>query len=109
MVRMAAKQRATGVVPAPTLAMLRAHRAEILRVAAQRGVSNIRVFGSVARGDAGPDSDIDLLVDFEVRESGLDLVAFELDIEALLGYRVEATTSIHASIRDRVESQSVPL
>lgn len=54
--------------------MLRAQRDEILRLAAGRGVSNIRVFGSVARGDATPDSDIDLLVDFEVRQSGLDLI-----------------------------------
>lgn len=89
--------------------MLRAHRAEILRLAAERGVSNIRVFGSVARGDATPDSDIDLLVDFEIRNSGLDLVAFEMELESLLGYRVEAGTSIHARIRDRVESQAVPL
>jgi predicted nucleotidyltransferase len=91
------------------MAMLRAHRAEILHLAARRGVSNIRVFGSVARGDATPDSDIDLLVDFEVRDSGLDLVAFEMELESLLGYRVEAGTSIHASIRDRVESEAIPL
>lgn len=89
--------------------MLRARRREILRLAAARGVSNIRVFGSVARGDATPNSDIDLLVDFEVRDSGLDLAAFETDLEALLGYRVEAGTSVHASIRDRVESQAIPL
>ena len=56
---------------APSLAMLRVHKDEILGLAARRGVSNIGVFGSVARGDATPDSDIDLLVDFEVRDSGL--------------------------------------
>lgn len=77
---MAAETLATGTRPAPSLAMLRAHRDEIFRLADLRGVSNIRVFGSVGRGDATPDSDIDLLVDFEVRDSGLDLVAFELDL-----------------------------
>jgi hypothetical protein len=68
-----------GLRQAPSLALLRAHTDEILRLAARRGVSNIMVFGSVARGDATPDSDIDLLVDFQVGESGLDLIAFAED------------------------------
>lgn len=106
---MVAESRTPQVRHTPNLALLRAHREEILRLAAKRGISNIRVFGSVARGDATPDSDIDLLVDLVVRDSGLDLVAFEMELESLLGYRVEAGTSIHASIRDRVESQAVPL
>ncbi|MGH9055602.1 MAG: nucleotidyltransferase family protein, partial [Acidimicrobiales bacterium] len=67
---------------------------------------NIRVFGSVARGDATPDSDIDLLVDVEVRDSGLDLIGFAQDLEALLGYRVEVGTSVHEVIRRRVEAQA---
>lgn len=94
---------------APSLAMLRSHRDEIMRIAESRGVSNIRVFGSVARGDATPDSDIDLLVDFKVRESGLDLIGFALDLEKLLGYRVEVGTGVHKVIRDRVEEQAVEL
>lgn len=106
---MVADQQTAEVRRAPTLAMLREHRPEILQLAEERGVSNIRVFGSVARGDATPDSDIDLLVDFEIRGSGLDLVAFEMDLESLLGYRVEAGTSVHESIRDRVSAQAVPL
>ena len=89
--------------------MLRAHRDEILRLAASRGVTNIRVFGSVARGDATPDSDIDLLVDFEVRDSGLDLIGFAEDLEAVLGYRVEVGTRVHDVIRRRVEAQAVRL
>ena len=95
--------------PTPSLALLREHRDEILRLAEKRGVSNIRIFGSVARGDATPDSDIDLLVDFDARESGFDLVAFEMDLEALLGYRVEAGTGVHEVIRKRVEAQAVDL
>ncbi len=94
---------------APTLALLRAHRDAILRLAAQRGVSNIRVFGSVARGDAKPDSDIDLLVDFQIHGSGLDLIRFSEDLESLLGYRVEVGTGVHEVIRRRVERQAVPL
>jgi uncharacterized protein len=94
---------------APTLALLRGHRDEILGLAARRGVSNIRVFGSVARGDATPDSDIDLLVDFEVGESGLDLIAFAEELEALLGFRVDVGTGVHRVVRSRVDKQSVPL
>ena len=98
-----------GVLPAPTLAMLRAHRDAIVGLASRRGVSNIRVFGSVARGDATPESDIDLLVDFEAGESGLDLIAFAQDVEELLGYRVDVDTRVHRVVRDRVEAQAVPL
>lgn len=93
----------------PTLSFLRDHRDEILGFAKERGVSNIRVFGSVARGDATADSDIDLLVDFRVRQSGLDLIAFAQDLEQLLGYRVEVGTAVHDVIRERVEQQAVPL
>ncbi len=96
-------------VGVPSLAMLRAHREEILRLAARRGVSNIRVFGSVARGDAGPQSDIDLLVDFQVGESGLDLIAFAQELERLLGYPVDVGTGVHRVVRPKVERQAVPL
>ncbi|MGH9205157.1 MAG: nucleotidyltransferase family protein, partial [Acidimicrobiales bacterium] len=72
-----------------SLARLRAHRAEILRLAAGRGVSNIRVFGSVARGDATPASDIDLLVHFDTAHRGLDLFAFARKLEELLGHTVD--------------------
>jgi uncharacterized protein len=94
---------------APSLATLRAHKDEILGLAARRGASNIRVFGSVARGDATPDSDIDLLVDFKVGESGLDLIAFAEELEALLGHRVDVGTGVHRVIRSRVDEQAVPL
>lgn len=94
---------------APTLAMLRARRAEIIRVAASRGASNIRVFGSVARGDATPKSDIDLLVSFEPGRSLLDEAGLAAELEELLGYRVDVGSEVHASIRDRVMSQAVSL
>jgi hypothetical protein len=98
-----------GAHDTPTLSLLRAHRDKILQLAAKRGVSNIRVFGSVARGDATPDSDIDFLVDFEVRDSGLDLIAFAQDLEELLGHRVEVGTGVHRIVRPKVEQQAVPL
>lgn len=98
-----------GVRPPPSLAMLRTHRDEIFRLATRRGVSNIRVFGSVARGDATAESDIDLLVDFEVGESGLDLIAFAQEVEELLGYPVDIGTQVHRVIRPRVEQQAIPL
>lgn len=93
----------------PTLALLRAHRDEILRFAAERGVSNVRVFGSVARGDATSDSDVDLLVDFDTSHSGLDLFAFAREIEELLGHPVEVGTEIHPIVREKVEAEAVTL
>lgn len=80
-----------------------------MRLAASRGVSNIRVFGSVARGDATPKSDIDLLVDFAIHASGLDLIGFALDLEDLLGYQVDIGTQVHRVVRDRVEREAVAL
>ena len=91
------------------MAMLRSRREEILRLAARRGVSRIRVFGSVARGDATPASDIDLLVDFDPDHRGLDLFAFSRELEELLGHRVDLGTEVHRVIRDRVDAESVPL
>jgi predicted nucleotidyltransferase len=73
----------------PTLEALRARRGEILSVAAVRGARNIRVFGSVARGDAQPDSDIDILVDMEPGRTVLDLSELILDLEEALGRRVD--------------------
>jgi len=94
---------------APTLTLLRAHRREILDLAEKRGVSNIRVFGSVVRGDATPDSDIDLLVDFDTTHRGLDIFAFEREVGELLGRRVDVGTDVHRFIRDKVHAEAVAL
>jgi uncharacterized protein len=93
----------------PSLPLLRAQRDEIMLIAARRGVSNIRVFGSVARGDARPDSDVDLLVDFDLGHRGLDVLGFEREVEELIGYRVEAGTEVHPFVREKVGAQAVPL
>jgi hypothetical protein len=68
------------------------------------GVRRAGVFGSYAHGDAGPDSDIDLLVDLPEGSSLLDLVGLQLDLSELLGIRVDAGTysSLHPLLRERV-------
>ena len=72
--------------------LVQSKREDILRVAAHHGAYNIRVFGSVARGEAGEGSDIDLLVDLEPNRSLLDLGGLQVDLEALLERRVDVVT-----------------
>jgi predicted nucleotidyltransferase len=90
---------------------IRRKRAEILDLAHRRGARNIRLFGSMARGDARADSDVDLLVDLEPGRSALDLGGLLLDLEELLGRRVDLVTekSLHWYIRDRVLREARPL
>jgi predicted nucleotidyltransferase len=68
------------------------YRQKILDAAARRGAKNVRVFGSVARGDDRADSDVDLLVDVEAGRTLLDVIGLEQDLEELLGRRVEVLT-----------------
>ena len=76
-----------------TLAEVRAlYRDRIVSAAARWGAHNIRVFGSVARGDQQADSDIDFLVDFEPGRSLLDLTGLWLDLEAMLGCKVDVVS-----------------
>ena len=86
-------------------------RAQILRVAAAHGARNVRVFGSVARGDSGPGSDVDLLVEFEPGRSLLDHAALQMELEALLGRRVDVASArgLRPRIRDRVLREARPL
>ena len=69
---------------APTLQALRAKRDDILAVAKRYGAYNLRIFGSVARGEATPDSDIDILATFPAGTSIFDLVGMWLDLQDLL-------------------------
>jgi len=69
------------------------YRAQIVAAAAGRGAHNVRVFGSVARGDERYDSDIDFLVDFEPGRSLLDLTGLWFDLETVLGCRVDVVSS----------------
>ena len=71
---------------------LRLRRHEILSLADRHGARNVRVFGSVARSDDRPDSDIDLLIDVDRGRSLLDVIGFEQELGQLLGRRVEVQT-----------------
>jgi len=86
-------------------------RTDILRVAANRGARNIRIFGSVARGENDARSDIDFLVDLEPNRSLFDLSGLLIDLEALLHTEVDVVTErgLHARISERVLRESVPL
>ena len=68
---------------------LRERHAELLAAAARRGASNLRVFGSVARGDDLAGSDVDFLVDFEASRSLVDVAGLILDLQAILGVPVD--------------------
>ncbi|WP_245971557.1 nucleotidyltransferase family protein [Calidithermus terrae] len=94
-----------------TLERLRERKAEILAVAAKHGASNLRVFGSVARGKADGNSDLDLLVDLEEGRSLWDLGGLTADLEDLLGVRVDVGTarSLRPEIRDEVIAEAIAL
>lgn len=87
------------------------NREEILRIAKAHGATRVRVFGSVARGTAGPKSDLDLLVKLEPNCSLFDLIAIKQDIEDLLGRQVHVVTEggISPYMRDNVLGEAVPL
>jgi predicted nucleotidyltransferase len=88
----------------PPRAQLALVRAEILAAAARHGATNVRVFGSVARGDADATSDVDFLVDFEPGRSLLDLAGLLVYLVDLLGHPVDVVTEpgLKARIRQRV-------
>jgi len=90
---------------------LRARREEILGVAARRGARNLRVFGSVARGEDDPASDVDFLVEMEPGRSLLDLGGLWADLHQLLGVNVDLVTAngLRERIRERVLQEAVPL
>jgi predicted nucleotidyltransferase len=94
-----------------TIGALQAQRAKILELAARHGVHNVRVFGSIARGDAGAGSDIDLLVEVEPARTLLDVIAFEQDLEDLLGRSVEVLTDggLSPYLRQRILAEAAAL
>ena len=93
-----------------TMAGLRQRRAEILDIARKHRAHRIAVFGSVARGEAGPDSDLDLLVDFEPGVSLLDHVGLVQDLKELLGVEVSVVTrNALKPCDDRIRAEAVEL
>ena len=102
----------TGAPPTPLVRTLQERRAEINAAADRVGARNVRVFGSVARGEDTPESDVDLLVDFPVQERGLlPLLTLADEIEQLVGRRVDvATVEVMAEpVRERALAEAVPL
>ena len=91
--------------------VLQTKREEVLRVAARHGARNVRIFGSAARGEAGPSSDVDFLVELEEGRSLLDLVGLWQDLETLLDRPVDVVEpeGLHWYIRDKVLREAVPL
>lgn len=91
--------------------LLKARRDEILNLCARYGASNVRVFGSVARGEADERSDIDLIVDFEPERSLFDHAGLWLELQELVGVKVDVVSSrgLKPRIRERVLQEAVPL
>lgn len=90
---------------------IQSRREEILSIAAKHGALNLRVFGSIARGDARPDSDLDLLIDLAPKRSAWFPGGFISDLEELLGRKIDVATerSLHWVIRDEVLRDARPL
>ena len=91
--------------------LLEAFRTEIREIAERHGAKSIRVFGSVARGDARPDSDVDFLVTAKGPTSPWFPGGLVADLEELLGRRVQVVTEdgLHDLLRDQVLSEAVPV
>ena len=87
------------------------HRDQILEIAARNGAHNVRIFGSVARGDAGPASDIDFLVEMEAGRSLFDLAGLLMDLQEALNCEIDIVTEkgLNPRIRQRVMDEAIPL
>jgi hypothetical protein len=95
----------------PLERLVQRQRSAIMAAAGRRGASNVRIFGSVARGESGPGSDVDFLVDLELGASLLDLCGLKADLEELLGCNVDVATKdmLHWYIHDKVLAEAVTL
>ncbi len=91
--------------------LIETHRAELVALARRRGVTGVRIFGSMRHGNASGNSDVDLLVTLSPGTSALALGGLLLDAQELLGRRVDVVTeaSLHPALRQRVIEGAVPL
>ena len=92
-------------------ALLGQKRQDVLRIAGKYGARRVRIFGSVARGEADNQSDVDFLVDLDPGRSLLDLGGLQFELEALLGCPVDVVTErgLKPRIRERVLREAVPV
>ena len=90
---------------------LQSKREEVLAVAAKYGAHHVRVFGSVARGEADSESDVDFLVEMEAERSLFDMGGLLMELQDLLGCQVDIVTEkgLRPRIRERVLNEAVPL
>jgi len=93
------------------LNVIRKKKRDILKVASMHGIINIRIFGSMVRNEATPDSDIDILVDLEKGRSLLDLGGASVMLQELLGRKVDIVTErgLHWYLRDKILKEAQPL
>lgn len=91
--------------------IIKEKRLEILKIADLYGASNIRIFGSVARNESTPDSDIDFLMDIEPEKNLLDRIALIQDLEDLLGCKVDVVKPevLHECIKNNILTEAIPL
>ena len=91
--------------------VLKTKRQQVLQIARAHGAYNVRVFGSVARGEAQPGSDVDLLVEMEVGRSLMDMGGLVMELQDLLGHSVDVVTErgLKSRIRARVLAEAIPL
>ena len=94
-----------------TIDVLKIKRNDILRLASQHGAHHVRVFGSVARGEAGPASDVDLLVQMDSGRSLLDLIGLTQELESILQRKVDVLTDEGLSpyLKERIQAEAVPV
>ena len=91
--------------------LLKTKRGEILSIAAKYGAHNVRIFGSVARGEAGSESDLDVLVELEPSRSLMDHAGLMLDLQELLGCSVDVVTEkgLRPRFRERILAEAITL
>ena len=91
--------------------LLNSKRDEILKIAEKYGAQNVRLFGSIARGEADEKSDVDLLVEMKPGRSLFDMGGMLMELETLLGCKVDIVTErgLKKRIREKVLKEAVPL
>lgn len=94
-----------------TLDILKCKRTEILALAAKHGASNVRLFGSVVRGEDQENSDVDFLVDMQENRSLFDLIGLQQDIEKAIGRSVDVLTpnGINCHMKDLILDEAALL